>query len=83
MLICWHPIANVRPAFDGLVIEIRNIIYSLESSNGAVELNCSSYVKAETEEIYLNPRSTRSTGSVTSAQESHLLLLAGFLDTAV
>lgn len=83
MLICWHPIANVRPAFDGLVIEIRNIIRSLESSNRAVELNRSSYAKADTEETYLNPRSTRSTGGETSAQESDLLLFAGFLDTAV
>lgn len=84
MLICWHPVPGIRPTFDRLAADIQGIIRSLECVYRAVEINLSSsYVNTNTDETYLNPRSSKLTGSKDPAQESDLSQFSGFLDTAV
>lgn len=84
MLICWHPVPGIRPTFGRLAADIQGIIRSLECVYRAVEINLSSsYVNANTDETYLDPRSSKPTGSKDSKQESDLSQFSGFLDTAV
>lgn len=83
MLICWHPLPSARRTFDKLVVDIREIIRSLEPSHRPVQLN-TSYVNAPLDQPYLDPCTCpQPPPSRLSTLDPESLLCAGFRDTPV